>query len=327
MKILSISSSCDDSCCAIINIKNNKINILADIRDNQYHLGQKFQGVMPTESSKEHMKQMDNILLRSIQRAKINIEDIDYIASEIGPGLIGSVIIGSTFGASIATLYNKPFIPVHHLEAHILSVRGIFPFLALIVSGGHTMIVKCIKFGKYQTICNSIDDACGELFDKLGREINLPFPAGAHIEKLANKNFTDSLSISIPNKLQYSFSGLKTSLKNKIHHYSREDFCALIQNTIFNNLQYKLLKVIQQENIKDIVVCGGVAANQTLQNRLKKLNIKLYTPNKKLQLATDNAIMTAMAAYMHIKHQSNLIDNYQIEEFSRMSLEKWCNYF
>ena len=314
--ILGIESSCDDTSAAII--KDNKI--FANVIANQ-DIHKKYGGVVPELASREHQKNIIPVVDEAINIAGIKKEDISAIAFTNGPGLMGSLLVGVSFAKAFSLALNVPIIQINHLQAHVLAnfIEGQneknefpkFPFLCLLVSGGHTQIIKVTDFLKFEILGQTIDDAAGEAFDKAAKIMGLPYPGGPLIDKFGKTGNTKAFTFPHPNipDLNFSFSGLKTSIlyliKNKLQEdadfieKNKEDLCASYQNTIVEILFKKLKKASEETGIKEIAIAGGVSANSALRNKLafeaKNLDWNLFVP--KFEYCTDNAAMVAVAGY------------------------------
>ena len=311
--ILAIESSCDDTSAAIL--KDRKI--LSNIVANQ-EVHSLYGGVVPELASRAHQQNIIPVVDAAIKKANIEKEEITAIAFTKGPGLLGSLLVGSSFAKSFAMGMNIPLIAVNHMQGHILShfideadPIPKFPFLCLTVSGGHTQIVKVDSPNKMKVIGTTLDDAAGEAFDKSAKILGLPYPGGPLIDKYAKKGNIHAFEFGRPKvkQLDFSFSGLKTSILRLIQKgiaekpnfitENLEDLCASIQYSIVSILLKKLEKAIIQTGIKELAIAGGVAANSYLRSELgklaKKKRYQLYIP--KFEYCTDNAAMIAIAGY------------------------------
>ena len=311
--ILGIESSCDDTSAAILQGEN----ILSNVVANQ-EIHQQYGGVVPELASRAHQQNIIPVVDSAIKKANIQKEDIDAIAFTNGPGLLGSLLVGSSFAKSFAIGMNIPLITINHLQAHILAhfidegkVTPKFPFLCLIVSGGHTQIVKVKSSNNMQIIGSTLDDAAGEAFDKSAKILGLPYPGGPLIDKYAKNGNINTFTFGKPKikDLDFSFSGLKTSILYKIQDGVKEnsdfikenleDLCASIQHVIVSILLDKLQKAIKQTGIKQIAISGGVSSNSYLRDQLenlaKKEKFDFFIP--KFEYCTDNAAMVAIAGY------------------------------
>lgn len=311
--ILGIESSCDDTSAAII--KGNCI--LSNIAATQ-EIHNEYGGVVPELASRAHQQNIIPVVERSILKANIQQNAISAIGFTRGPGLLGSLLVGTSFAKSLAMSLNVPLIEVNHLQAHILAhfiddanpMPPKFPFLCLTVSGGHTMIVLVKDYFDMEVVGKTIDDAAGEAFDKIGKILNLDYPAGPIIDKLSKDGNPDAFKFNKPRleNYDYSFSGIKTSVlyfiqkevqKNpKFIKGNLNDLCASVQKCIVEILMNKLEKATKELNINEIAIAGGVSANSALraamQNNNEKLNWNIYIP--KFEYTTDNAAMIAMVA-------------------------------
>lgn len=311
--ILGIESSCDDTSAAIIN--GNKI--LSNIAANQT-VHQEYGGVVPELASRAHQQNIIPVVEKSFTKANIQQKDISAIGFTRGPGLLGSLLVGTSFAKSLAMSLDVPLIEVNHLQAHILChyiedanpMPPKFPFLCLTVSGGHTMIVLVKDYFDMEIIGKTIDDAAGEAFDKIGKIMGLDYPAGPIIDKLAKLGNPDAFTFGKP-KLEnydYSFSGIKTSVLYFLQKQLKENpnfiqgnvenLCASVQKTIIDVLMKKLEKAAKDYNVKEVAIAGGVSANsglrEAMQKNVEKLGWNVYIP--KFEYTTDNAAMIAMVA-------------------------------
>ncbi len=311
--ILGIESSCDDTSAAILKGKEILSN---EIANQEIHA--LYGGVVPELASRAHQQNIIPVVDRAIQKANIKKEDITAVAFTKGPGLLGSLLVGSSFAKSFALGMNIPLIAVDHMQAHILShfiedKKPIpkFPFLCLTVSGGHTQLVQVKNFNNMKVLGTTIDDAAGEAFDKSAKILGLTYPGGPLIDKYAKEGNIHSFTFGKPKVkgLDFSFSGLKTSILYKIQNNTQvnpkfieenlKDLCASIQHSIITILIEKLEKAIKKTGIKEIAIAGGVSANSYLRNELqdlaKKKKYNLYIP--KFEYCTDNAAMIAISGY------------------------------
>lgn len=314
--ILAIESSCDDTSAAIW--ANNRL-LSNELHSQSEHVSTG--GVVPEVASRAHQAAIIRVIKKSLQKAEKKIDDIDAIAVTFGPGLMGSLVVGTAFAKAFAAGLNVPLIPIHHMEAHVLchfatDKRPEFPFLCLTVSGGHTQLLRVDSPFKYTQLGATIDDAAGEAFDKSGKLLGLPYPAGPHIDRLA-KDGNARFAFAKPklDGLNFTYSGLKTSilyfLKDQLKSNPNfindniNDLCASVQKAIIDSLIIRLEKAIQQTGLKQVALAGGVSANSELRIRAKqladKMNCSLYVPP--ISLSTDNAGMIAAAAHFAYKEQ------------------------
>ena len=311
--ILGIESSCDDTSAAILQGQKILSNEIANQKVHAF-----YGGVVPELASRAHQQNIIPVVDAAIKKANIKKEDINAIAFTKGPGLLGSLLVGSSFSKSFAMGMGIPLITVNHLQAHILAhfidegkQMPKFPFLCLTVSGGHTQIVKIESHNNMEVIGTTIDDAAGEAFDKSAKILRLPYPGGPLIDKYATKGNIHAFEFGKPKvkNLDFSFSGLKTSILYKIQNNMQknpkfieenlEDLSASIQHSIVTILLDKLQKAITKTGIKELAIAGGVAANSYLRSELQRLaddkNYKLYIPE--FEYCTDNAAMIAISGY------------------------------
>ncbi|MED4354881.1 tRNA (adenosine(37)-N6)-threonylcarbamoyltransferase complex transferase subunit TsaD [Schinkia azotoformans] len=306
--ILAIESSCDETAVAII--KNGR-EILANVVASQIESHKRFGGVVPEIASRHHVEQITIVLEEAMNQAAITYEEIDAIAVTEGPGLVGALLIGVNAAKALAFAHNIPLVPVHHIAGHIYANRLVkemtFPLLALVVSGGHTELVYMKEHGSYEVIGETRDDAAGEAYDKVARQLNLPYPGGPHIDRLAHEG---NPTIDLPrawlekDSFDFSFSGLKSAVINILHNASQrgeeirpEDLAASFQASVIEVVVTKTKQAAEQYNVKQVLLAGGVAANKGLRAALEKefeeTHIDLVIPP--LNLCTDNAAMIAAA--------------------------------
>lgn len=340
MKILGIETSCDETAAAILQQDENGIHILSNVVASSLELQAKWGGVVPEQAAREQIKSIIPVITEALNESRLTINDIDAIAVTQGPGLIGSLLVGVETAKTLSLIWHKPLIPVNHLIGHFYanwiklvnsslensskneSTRSnrnevpSFPCLGLLVSGGHTDLVLFEDHGKYKYLGGTRDDASGECFDKCARLLGLPYPGGPQISKQALEGNTNTYKLPIPmqssNDLDFSFSGLKTAVLHLINDLTNKrlneltaqqinDLCAAIEDTIIKSLVQKTLKALKIHQVNQIMVAGGVAANQKLRDNLKfeienlKLKIDLFIPIPKL--CTDNGAMIASAAF------------------------------
>ena len=312
--ILAIESSCDDTAAAIL--QNDKVlsNIVA-----QQAIHEQYGGVVPELASRAHQQNIVPVIDVALKKANITKDQLSAIAFTQGPGLMGSLLVGSSFAKSMAMALNIPLIAVNHMHAHILAHfidedgfdKPEFPFLALTISGGHTQIVKVNSFFDMEIIGETTDDAVGEAFDKSAKILGLPYPGGPLVDKYAQLGNPKAYQFTKPKmpNLDFSFSGLKTQIlyfvQNNVKENpnfideNRNDICASIQHIIIEILMEKLKLAVQQTGIKQIAIGGGVSANSGIRNTLKeaekKYGWKTFIP--KFEYTTDNAAMIGIVAY------------------------------
>ena len=313
--ILGIESSCDDTSAAVI--CNGKV--LSNIVANQ-EVHAKYGGVVPELASRAHQQNIVPVVQQAIERAGITKEDLSAIAFTKGPGLMGSLLVGTSFAKSLALGLNIPLIDVNHMQAHILahfieeenSKIPPFPFICLTISGGHTQIVKISNHFDMEILGETIDDAVGEAFDKSAKILGLPYPGGPLVDKYAQQGNPKAFQFSKPKvgDLEFSFSGLKTGILYFIQKNVKEnpdfikenlyDICASIQHTIIEILMDKIKNAVKHTQIKHIAIAGGVSANSEIRKRLqqaeKHWGWTTYIP--KFEYTTDNAAMIAITGYL-----------------------------
>ena len=305
--ILAIESSCDETSCAIL--KNNKL--VANIVSTQIEVHQKYGGVMPEIASRLHLENILCVIDEALSKASIKLDDVDAFAVTRGPGLIGALHVGLQAIKTLALIYNKPIIPVHHLCGHIYANEFNdelkFPLLAVVVSGGNTELVLMKEHLNFEIIGETKDDAIGESFDKVARVLGLPYPGGIQIDKLA-KEGKHTYNLPTPlhdGSLNVSYSGLKTAVINLVHKLEQNnekvninDLAKSFQDVAVNMIIDRVKKAINLYEIKEIVLAGGVSANsylrQEIVNLFKNSNIKVIIPP--LWCTTDNAAMIAKVA-------------------------------
>jgi N6-L-threonylcarbamoyladenine synthase len=310
MKVLGIESSCDETGVAIIN-ENGKV--LAERLYSQIELHAEYGGVVPELASRDHIRKITPLLEETLSEANLSLQEIDSIAYTAGPGLVGALFVGASVGQSIAWSLDIPSIPVHHMEAHLLvpfldQESGIsFPFLCLLVSGGHTMIVQANSLGDYQVLGQSRDDAVGEAFDKVAKQLELGYPGGPAIEKLAKQSISKRDNFPRPMidhpSLDFSFSGLKTHTlleykKTSQTTEEKADIAHAFQQAVTDTLFVKCQRAIEQTGIDTLVVAGGVSANRAIREKFNQLdNANVIFPDMKL--CTDNGVMIAYAGLQY----------------------------
>ncbi len=313
MYILGIESSCDETSVSIV---KNGTEEIATVISSQIDIHKDFGGVVPEIASRHHVKNITIVLEECLQKAKMSMEDIDAIAITYGPGLIGSLLIGLEAAKTLSFLYNKPLIPVHHIAGHIYAnslVKELkFPLLAVVVSGGHTEIIEMKDHYKFEKIGGTLDDAIGECYDKVARVIGLEYPGGPKLDKLASEG-KDTYQLPIPlrdDSYNFSFSGLKSAVINLAHNEEQRgnelrkaDLATSFQKVAVESITSKVKKAIEQKNIKNVILAGGVAANNGLRTAMKeltdKMNVELSIPPMKY--CTDNGTMIAAAGYYAYK--------------------------
>ena len=330
--ILAIESSCDETSAAIINDGKLLTNIVATQK-----VHEQYGGVVPELASRAHQQNIIPVVHQALSKANIKKSDLNAVAFTRGPGLLGALIVGTSFAKSFAMGLDIPLIEVNHMQAHILAhliddPKPDFPFLCLTVSGGHTQLVVVKNHLEMEVIGQTKDDAVGEAFDKTAKIIGLPYPGGPLIDKHASKGNSKAFDFPIvtSDAYDYSFSGIKTSilyfLRDNLKQNGNfieeniDDICASVQYTLVEILMVKLKKAAFELGIRDIAIAGGVAANSGLRNRLLELSQKhhwnVFIP--KFEYCTDNAAMIAMAA--HYKFEKKEFVGYDISPDPRMKI-------
>ncbi|WP_138482995.1 tRNA (adenosine(37)-N6)-threonylcarbamoyltransferase complex transferase subunit TsaD [Dyadobacter bucti] len=330
MNILAIESSCDETSAAVITNGKIRSNVVAtQLIHTQYG------GVVPELASRAHQQHILPVVDKALNDAKVTKKDLDAIAFTKGPGLLGALLVGTSFAKSMALGLNIPLIDIHHMQAHVLAhfiedPKPAFPFLCLTVSGGHTQIVKVSGPLEMEIIGETKDDAVGEAFDKTAKLLDLPYPGGPLIDKYASDGNPAAYPFPLPEMpgLDFSFSGIKTSFMYFLQKQIREnpdfvsqnisDICASIQFTLINILLKKLKKASKETGIKEIAIAGGVSANSGLRKSLlelgEKLGWKVYIPA--FEYCTDNAAMIAIAA--HYKFLENDFCDQTVSPLAKM---------
>ena len=318
MILLGIDTSCDETSAAVV---LDGVHVLSNIVHSQVELHHPHGGVVPELASREHVRNIMPVVHQSLLKAGIEMKDLEGIAVTVGPGLVGSLLVGLYYAKGLAYVHNIPLVAINHLEGHILSIfleKNVpeFPFVALTVSGGHTSLYHIEGYGKYTQLGQTLDDAAGEAFDKVARVLGLGYPGGIAIEQAAHGG--DENKISFPraymanNSLDFSFSGLKTATALYIkkwresgeerHAVTLADIAASFQESVVDVLIYKLLQARKKRPSKAVVVAGGVACNTRLRRKLLETttaeNIAVYFPRP--EYCTDNAAMIAAAGYHRV---------------------------
>ena len=306
---LAIETSCDETSMSII---KNGIEEIETVVFTQIDIHKKFGGVVPEIASRSHIECITIVLDELLTKSKMKIDDIDIIGVTYGPGLIGSLLIGLQCAKTISLITKKPLIPVHHIAGHIyannLEKRLQFPLISLVVSGGHTELVYMNEDYSFKRIGNTLDDAVGEAYDKVAKILDLEYPGGPKVDKLA-KEGKDTYNLPYPlddDSYNFSFSGIKSAVVNLVHNETQrgnnirvEDICTTFQNRVITVITKKTMKALKEYKVKNLVLAGGVAANTALRESLEKLcqqnNIDFSVP--RIKYCTDNAAMIGSAAY------------------------------
>ena len=323
--IMAIESSCDETACAVV--KGGR-EVLSNVVASQIKIHEKYGGVIPEIAAREHLEAINVVIDEAFKQAGVNGDNISAFAGTVGPGLVGCLLVGMNAAKSLALAYDKPFIGVNHLNAHLaanfIDTDLKPPFVALLVSGGHTQIIKVNSYSDMQIIGETIDDAVGEAYDKVARLIGLPYPGGPKLDKLAQVGnpFAFKLPESKVGGYDFSFSGLKTASLRLVKSFTDkdlplplEDICASFQECVSSTLYKKVKHALEETGYTQVVLAGGVAANSEIRKKifsLKDIGYSVYAPQMKY--CTDNASMVASAAFFF----ENTFDNIDVEVFSRV---------
>ncbi len=318
---LGIESSCDETGIALY---HSERGLLAHTLHSQIALHNEYGGVVPELASRDHVRYALPLIRAALQKADCTLQDIDAIAYTQGPGLSGALLVGASVACALAYTLNVPTIAVHHLEGHLLSPllsdpAPEFPFVALLVSGGHTQLMRVESVGRYTLLGESVDDAAGEAFDKSAKLLGLDYPGGALLSKLAQSGTPGRFKLPRPmlhsGDLDFSFSGLKTAVltltqQHELDNQTRADIAYAAQEAIVDVLANKALTALGQSGLNQLVVAGGVGANRLLRSRLNevvgKRGGKVFYPD--LEFCTDNGAMIAFAGAMRLQHQAGQRD-------------------
>tara|TARA_Y100001970_G_scaffold2110_1_gene2495 strand:- start:217 stop:1287 length:1071 start_codon:yes stop_codon:yes gene_type:complete len=343
-KVLAIETSCDETSVSIVSNSGDNYQIHSNIIASQIEDHAKWGGVVPELAARKHLELLPFVLEKALEESKINIEEIDAIASTVAPGLVGCLRVGSVTARSLCALYLKPFLGIHHLEGHLSSI--LFsenypkkPYLCLLVSGGHTELIKVGDSRKMQRLGKSHDDAAGEAFDKVARLLGLSYPGGPEIQKIAKKG--NAFKFNLPKckisdkkggflKYDFSFSGLKTAVLRLVEKINLKeealpvsDIAASFERVVAEVLVERTIKCAKDYALDNVVVVGGVAANNTLRKMMIseaiKKSIKVHLAP--LNLCTDNAAMIGAAALFRLKFEKHL-SSLKLGVSGRLSIDK-----
>ena len=331
--IMAIESSCDETACAVV--KNGR-EVIANIVASQIKTHEKFGGVIPEIAAREHLEAINVVIEEAFEQSGLKAQDITAFAGTVGPGLVGCLLVGLNAAKTLALVHDKAFIGVNHLNAHLcanyIDTNLKPPFMALLISGGHTQIIDVESYSKQTILGETIDDAVGEAYDKVARLIGLPYPGGPKLDKLAQLGNPKAyeLPISKVDGYNFSFSGLKTAVLRLVKQLKKEnniadndelpeniikDICASFQDCVSRTLAKKVKKALQEKGYNQVVIAGGVAANSEIRKKIfdfEKDGYKVYAPIMKY--CTDNASMVASCAYFN----TNTYDSADVEVFSRV---------
>jgi len=298
--VLGIDTSCDDTSVSVYDAKENRV--LSNIVSSQYSFHREFGGVVPEIAARKHAENIDLVFEEALEVAGVGVKDLSLISVTNRPGLLPALLVGLTFGKGLVYSLSVPFKAVHHIEAHIFSpfIGGEpeYPFIALVVSGGHTLIVLVEGFGSYSLLGKTLDDAVGEAYDKVAKLLGLGYPGGPVIDRLYREYDGKYLELPKPKVkgFNYSFSGIKTAVRRLVEKgYPAEQVAASFQETAVSYLIGKLKKALKETGVRRVAVSGGVSANTLLRERLKELDVDLYLPP--LEYTSDNGAMVAYVGY------------------------------
>ena len=302
---LGIESSCDETSVAVV--KNGR-EILSNIIDTQIPIHEKYGGVVPEIASRNHIEAISRVTKLALKEANVTFEDIDAVTPTYGPGLVGALLVGLSYGKALSFAINKPLVGVNHIQGHIAANYITHkelkpPFLCVMMSGGNTQLVHVKNYTEFEVLGKTRDDAIGEAFDKVARVVGLGYPGGPKVDKLAKEGNPEAITLPKTHfdNLDFSFSGIKTAVIN-LHHktpdINKADLCASFEKTVTEILIENTKKSLKLINVKKVVLAGGVSANSYIRNeflKLKENGIEVYMPD--LKLCTDNAAMIASAGY------------------------------
>ena len=317
--VLGIESSCDETSVAVV--KNGR-EILSNIIYTQIPIHEKYGGVVPEIASRNHIEAISRVTKKALEEANITFNDIDVIAPTYGPGLVGALLVGLSYGKALSYSLNKPLVGVNHIEGHIAANYITYkelkpPFLCVLISGGNTQIINVKDYTEFEMLGKTRDDAIGEAFDKVARVVGLGYPGGPKVDRLALEG---KANIKLPkthfeNSLDFSFSGIKTAVINYNHNnqnINKADLCASFEKAVTDVLTENVAEAIKQTRTKQVAIAGGVSANQFIRKAFLDLEnefngLKVYMPDMKL--CTDNAAMIASAGYFnYLKGNTNELD-------------------
>ena len=320
--IMAIESSCDETACAIV--KNGR-EVISNVVASQIKTHEKYGGVIPEIAAREHLESINVVIEEAFKQANMQPQDITAFAGTVGPGLVGCLLVGLNAAKTLALVYDKPFIGVNHLNAHLcgnyIDTDLKPPYIALLISGGHTQIIDVKSYSEQKIIGETIDDAVGEAYDKVARLIGLPYPGGPVLDKLAKEGNPHAFKLpeAKVDGYNFSFSGLKTAVLRLVKSFDGQelpvnDICASFQECVSSTLFKKVKKALEESGYKQVVIAGGVAANSEIRRKIFSLEEEGYRVNAPLmKYCTDNAAMVASCAYFN----TNTFDDIDVEVFSR----------
>ena len=310
MRVLGIETSCDETAVAIY---DGAAGLLAHHVYSQIDIHREWGGVVPELASRDHVRKALPLVREALKTAQLDASDIDGVAFTKGPGLIGALMVGASLARSLSYAWSVPAVGVHHMEAHLMAVmleehQPAFPFVALLVSGGHTMLVRVDGLGQYTLLGESLDDAVGEAFDKTAKLLGLPYPGGPALAELALSGDPKRFRLPLPmvqgDQLNFSFSGLKTAAAQLVKQqltdsHSRADIAACFEATVVQTLTRKCAVAMEKTGLSRLVMVGGVSANLNLRAALKAMPFEVYYPRR--EFCTDNGAMVAYTGYLRLK--------------------------
>ncbi|MBO6271913.1 tRNA (adenosine(37)-N6)-threonylcarbamoyltransferase complex transferase subunit TsaD [bacterium] len=321
--IMAIESSCDETACAIV--KGGR-EVLSNVVASQIKTHEQFGGVIPEIAAREHLEAINVVIDKAFKEANMSPDDIDAFAATVGPGLVGCLLVGLNAAKTLALVHDKPFIGVNHLNAHV-SANFIDtdlkpPFIALLVSGGHTQIIDVKSYSELDIIGETIDDAVGEAYDKVARLIGLPYPGGPRLDKLAQEGNPHAFKLpeAKVGEFDFSFSGLKTAASRLVKSFDGKelplnDICASFQECVSETLIKKVKHALEVKGYNQVVIAGGVAANSEIRRKVFEFEKEGYRVNAPImKYCTDNASMVASSAFFF----DNTFDDINVEVFSRV---------
>ena len=317
-RVLGIETSCDETSIAVLDGTADDVHLRSLVILSQ-DVHRVFGGVVPELASRAHLTAIEPVLRRALMEADADLASLDAVAVTVGPGLIGALLVGVSFGKALAYALGRATVGVHHMEGHLFATSlehrdAVPPFTALLVSGGHTMLVDVEAWGRYRLLGRTRDDAAGEAFDKVAKLLGLPYPGGPHVERLAQEGTRDAVRfarpmlrrdqrVGEPDYYDVSFSGLKTAVLNQVSKSAPADVAIAFQDALVDTLVEKTARAVQHHARKRVVLGGGVAGNAALvaamRERMARLDAAVYAPSGRL--ATDNAAMIARAGLFHFE--------------------------
>ena len=329
--ILGIESSCDETSFSIV---KNGCEEIATVISSQIDIHKDYGGVVPEIASRAHVKNVTFVLEECLSKANMKIEDIDAIAVANGPGLIGSLLVGLETAKTLAWLYNKPLVPVHHIAGHIYANNLVkkmeFPLISLVISGGHTELIYMKEDYSFEKLGSTLDDAVGECFDKVGKIMDISYPAGPMVDKLAHQG-SHTYTLPLPlddDSYNFSFSGLKSAVINLVHNeeqrgntINKENLACSFQDVVCEILTKKTLRALNEHHVNNLILAGGVSANKGIRERFKDIcelrGINYTFPD--IKYCTDNAAMIAAAGYF--AYQKGIRADLDLNAYSSLELK------